>query len=88
MLWQKSIGTVASNGNCGTYGVSSTGVVDTASGVLYVVGASGALHALRLTDGSEAPGWPVRVVSRRGPSTSGEASSSSEHALRSGRLVL
>ncbi len=44
--------------------MSSTGVVDTANGVLYVVGASGLVHALRLTDGSEAPGWPVRAVSR------------------------
>ena len=65
VLWQKSIGTVSSNGNCGTYGVSSTGVIDTARGVLYVVGASGRLHALRLTDGSEAAGYPVQVVSRR-----------------------
>ncbi|MDX6442399.1 MAG: hypothetical protein QOE43_2128 [Gaiellaceae bacterium] len=65
VLWQKSIGTVDANGNCGTYGVSSTGVVDRARGVLYVAGASGALHALRLTDGSEAPGYPVQVVSRR-----------------------
>lgn len=48
-----------------TYGVSSTGVVDTARGVLYVVGASGLVHALRLTDGTEAPGWPVQVVTRR-----------------------
>ena len=64
VLWQKSIGTVVTNGNCGTYGVSSTGAVDSARGVLYVIGASGMLHALRLTDGSEAPGWPVRVVSR------------------------
>ena len=29
VLWQNSIGTVSANGNCGTYGVSSTGVVDT-----------------------------------------------------------
>jgi len=65
VLWQKSIGTINANGNCGTYGVSSTGVVDTARGVLYVVGATGMLHAFRLTDGSEAPGWPVQVVSRR-----------------------
>ena len=34
--------------------------IDTARGVLYVIGASGLLHAFRLTDGSEAPGWPVR----------------------------
>ncbi len=65
VLWHRSIGTVNANGNCGTYGVSSTGVVDTARGVLYVVGASGSLHALRLTDGTEAPGYPVQVVSRR-----------------------
>jgi hypothetical protein len=66
VLWQKSIGTVIANGNCGTYGVSSTGVIDSARGLLYVVGASGALHALRLTDGSEAAGFPVQVVLRRG----------------------
>jgi hypothetical protein len=65
VLWQKSIGTVSANGNCGTYGVSSTGVVDTVRGLLYVVGASGLLHALSLTDGSEAPGWPLQVVRRR-----------------------
>jgi hypothetical protein len=64
VLWQRSIGSVVTNGNCGSYGVSSTGAIDTARGVLYVIGASGLLHALRLTDGSEAPGWPVRVVSR------------------------
>jgi hypothetical protein len=64
ILWQRSIGTVLTNGNCGTYGVSSTGTIDTTRGVLYVVGASGMLHALRLTDGADAPGYPVRVVSR------------------------
>ncbi len=64
VLWQTSIGTVVTNGNCGSYGVSSTGAIDTARGLLYVIGASGLLHAFRLTDGSEAPGWPVRVVSR------------------------
>ena len=65
VLWQRSIGTVSANGNCGTWGVSSTGVVDRARGVLYVISASGALHALRLTDGTDAPGFPVQVVSRR-----------------------
>jgi hypothetical protein len=64
VLWQRSLGTVAANGNCGSYGISSTGAIDTARGVLYVIGASGMLHALRLADGTEAPGWPVRVVSR------------------------
>jgi hypothetical protein len=64
-LWQHALGTVATNGGCGTYGVTSTGVVDTKRGLLYVIGASGLLHALRLADGSEAPGWPIRVVVRR-----------------------
>jgi PQQ-like domain len=65
ILWQHALGTVVANSNCGTYGVNSTGVVDQKRGVLYVVGATGALHALRLTDGTDAPGWPVQVVRRR-----------------------
>jgi hypothetical protein len=64
ILWQRSLGTVLTNGNCGTYGISSTGTIDTGRGLLYVVGASGMVHALRLADGSDAPGWPVRAVSR------------------------
>ena len=65
VLWQRALGSVVANGNCGTYGVNSTGVVDQKRGVLYLVGATGALHALRLTDGTDAPGWPVQVVRRR-----------------------
>ncbi len=65
VLWQRALGTVTANGNCGTYGVNSTGFVDTKRGVLYVVGATGMLHALRLADGSDASGWPIRVVTRR-----------------------
>jgi hypothetical protein len=65
VLWQRALGSVVANGNCGTYGVNSTGVIDQKRGVLYVVGATGALHALRLTDGTDAPGWPVQVVRRR-----------------------
>jgi hypothetical protein len=63
ILWQRSLGTVVTNG-CGTYGISSTGAIDTARGLFYVVGASGMVHALRLADGSEASGWPVRAVGR------------------------
>jgi outer membrane protein assembly factor BamB len=63
--WRVPLGTVAANGDCGTWGVSSTPVIDSGRGLLYVVGATGVLHALHLTDGSEAPGFPVRVISRR-----------------------
>jgi hypothetical protein len=65
ILWQRSLGTVSANGSCGTYGVNSTGAIDTERGLLYVVGATGLLHAFRLADGSEASGWPVSVVTRR-----------------------
>jgi len=64
VLWQRALGTVNVNGGCGTYGINSTGVIDRQRGVLYVAGASGLVHALRLADGAEAPGWPVRAVRR------------------------
>ena len=65
VLWERSLGTVVANGDCGTYGIDSTPVIDLKRGVLYVVGATGSLHALRLVDGSDADGWPVQVVRRR-----------------------
>jgi outer membrane protein assembly factor BamB len=65
VLWHRSLGTVSANGNCGTYGVDSTGAIDEKRGLFYVVGATGMLHALRLSDGSEAPGWPIQAVTRR-----------------------
>lgn len=65
VLWTRSLGTEDVNGGCGTYGVSSTGVVDPVRGLLYVADATGLVHALALSDGSEAPGWPVRAIRRR-----------------------
>ena len=65
VLWKRVFGSVVSNGGCGTYGVSSTPVVDLGRGLLYVANATGMVHGLRLADGSEAPGWPVRAVGRR-----------------------
>ena len=65
IVWERSLGTEAANGGCGTYGIDSTGVIDQQRGLLYVVGSTGMLHALRLTDGTDAPGWPVQIVMRR-----------------------
>jgi outer membrane protein assembly factor BamB len=62
-LWRRSLGTVAA-AKCGTYGISSTGAIDLARGRVYVIGASGELHALSLATGEEAPGWPVRLIER------------------------
>ena len=58
VLWQRSLGTVVADGNCGTYGINSTGAIDTKRGLLYVVGATGMLHALRLADGARPPAGP------------------------------
>jgi outer membrane protein assembly factor BamB len=62
-LWRRSLGTVAA-AKCGTFGISSTGAIDLARGRVYVIGASGELHALSLATGEEAPGWPVRLIER------------------------
>jgi outer membrane protein assembly factor BamB len=62
-LWRRSLGTVAT-AKCGTYGISSTGAIDLARGRVYVVGATGELHALSLATGEEASGWPIRLITR------------------------
>lgn len=63
VVWQRSFGTVVTPG-CGTYGISSTGAIDLMRGLLYVAAADGQVHALALTTGEEAPGWPVTVTLR------------------------
>ena len=74
VVWQRSLGTTLSScdepqaGVDSTYGIVSTGVIDEQRGVLYVIGATGLLHALDLATGADAPGWPVQVVTE----TSGE----------------
>ena len=62
-LWRRSLGTVAA-AQCGTWGISSTGAIDVARRRVYVIGASGELHALSLATGEEAAGWPVRLIER------------------------
>ena len=62
-LWRRALGTVKA-AKCGTYGISSTDVIDLARGRVYVIGASGELHALSLATGEEAAGWPVRLIER------------------------
>lgn len=62
-LWRRSLGTVETD-RCGRWGISSTGAVDVARRRVYVIGASGTLHALSLATGREATGWPVRLIER------------------------
>jgi outer membrane protein assembly factor BamB len=68
IVWQRSFGTVTTPGDdadCGTYGFSSTGAIDLGRGLVYAISADGALHALELGSGAEAPGWPVDVTTAR-----------------------
>jgi outer membrane protein assembly factor BamB len=60
VVWQRQLPTYATT-DCGTYGVSSTGIIDRARGVLYVADADGDVYALDLSTGADAPGWPVRL---------------------------
>ena len=55
ILWHRTFETVTTDG-CGTYGFSSTGVIDSQRGVLYEIGAQGVLHALDLATGEERAG--------------------------------
>ena len=65
LLWKRTLGTqVATGEDCGSYGVSGTGAIDTKRGLLYVISADGRLQALRLDDGTTAPGWPLTLTTR------------------------
>ncbi len=64
LIWKRTLGTQAAAGDCGTYGISGTGAIDAARGLLYVISADGQLQALRLDDGTTAPGWPLSLTSR------------------------
>jgi len=63
VLWQRELGTTTTE-LCGTWGITSTGAIDLARGLMYVIGATGQLHALSLATGEEATGYPRQVVAR------------------------
>ncbi len=68
VLWQRRLGTVQVCGNDSeptTYGISATPVIDRASQTMYVIGASGELHALDLATGAERGGWPLALLAHR-----------------------
>ncbi|HXY84286.1 MAG TPA: PQQ-binding-like beta-propeller repeat protein [Gaiellaceae bacterium] len=61
VLWHQTLGTVVTPG-CGTYGITSTGAIDTKRGLLYVISADGELNAFALSSGLEPPGFPLTIV--------------------------
>jgi hypothetical protein len=60
-LWTDELGAVATP-SCGSWGVSSTGAIDVARGVLYVANADGQLRALDLATG--AVEWSMSITDR------------------------
>jgi outer membrane protein assembly factor BamB len=59
-LWRRRLGAVKTP--CGiSYGISSTGVLDRSRNRLFVIGATGLLHALDMRTGKELSGWPLRL---------------------------
>jgi outer membrane protein assembly factor BamB len=65
VLWHRSFEPVATDA-CGTYGFSSTGVIDSQRHALYEIGADGLLHAFDLSTGEDHAGWPITVIRRTG----------------------
>ena len=60
-LWKDSFGSVATAA-CGSWGISSTGAIDTARGLLYVANADGLLRAIDLATG--AVEWSLAITGR------------------------
>jgi len=61
VVWQTDVGTVETR-ECGTWGVTSTGVISRGGRVLYVIGATGELHALSVDTGADVAGFPKQIV--------------------------
>jgi len=61
IVWQRSLGVVETP-SCGPWGITSTGAIDGARNRLYEISADGELHALDLATGSDAAGFPRRLV--------------------------
>jgi outer membrane protein assembly factor BamB len=63
--WYRPLNAVqAIGGGCGTWGISSTPVIDPTLNALFVIGGDGALHALSLTTGADLASYPLQLVTR------------------------
>jgi outer membrane protein assembly factor BamB len=61
VVWQRTLGTVPT-AECGRWGISSTGAIDLERGLLYEISSDGQLHALALSTGDEAAGYPITLI--------------------------
>jgi len=65
VVWKRTLGTMKPAAGCGTWGLSSTGVIDLQRGVVYAISADGLLHALLLRTGADKAGWPIGITAAR-----------------------
>jgi outer membrane protein assembly factor BamB len=61
VAWQRTLG-VMQTPECGQWGITSSGAIDLGRHLLYEISAEGLLHALDLSTGDEAPGFPVTLI--------------------------
>jgi outer membrane protein assembly factor BamB len=61
IVWQRNLGVVETL-ECGTWGITSTGAIDLQRDLLFEISADGVLHALDLTTGQEAAGYPLTLI--------------------------
>ena len=61
LAWQRNLGVIQTR-ECGQWGITSSGAIDLARHLLYEISADGLLHALDLSTGNEAPGFPVTLI--------------------------
>lgn len=61
LVWQRNLGVVQTQ-ECGKWGITSTGAIDLGRHLLFEISADGLLHALDLSTGEEAAGFPLALV--------------------------
>jgi outer membrane protein assembly factor BamB len=63
--WRDALDAVQSlDDGCGSWGITSTPVIDPRKGTIFAIGGDGLLHALDLVTGAEQPGFPLQLIDR------------------------
>ena len=69
-IWKQTLGstsTSCSDLSGGQFGITGTATYDKTTQNVYVADGTNAIHALSMTTGAEAAGWPVNLAAQSGP---------------------